>query len=165
MVLCIIMAAPVAFGIVGSRRRNTLHDRRIVLNLVELLVSKFGDGLVIVSGGCPKGADAFAEEAAKLLSVKTDITPVDKEGITSKWDFTKRAFARNRIVAERSKQGLFCLVADDRKGGTENTICHALELKIPVFLINNSGEVFLSQDGSFPKCEPAVRLLDLKSID
>jgi hypothetical protein len=135
----------------------------MVLNLVELLLGRYGTDLVIVSGGCPQGADAFAEEAARLMQVKTDITPVDKKGITSKWDFTKRAFARNRVVAERSRNGLFCLVAEDRTGGTENTILHALELKIPVFLVNNSGEVFLSQDGRIPTCEPAVRLLDLKS--
>lgn len=157
------MDRPFVFGIVGSRRRKSLQDRRIVFNLVELLLGRCGSNLIIVSGGCPDGADAFAEEAAKLFGVKTDISPIDKEGIKNRWDFTKKAYARNRVVAERSKSGLFCLVAEDRKGGTENTIEHALELKTPVFLVNNSGEVFLSQDGRIPNCEPAVRLLDLKS--
>lgn len=153
-----------AYGIVGSRRRNTLQDRQIVFNLVELLLGKHGTDLVIVSGGCPKGADAFAEDAAQLSKIKTRIFPVDRTGVETKWDFRQKAFARNRLVAEASRNGLFCLTAEDRTGGTENTIQHALEFQVPVFLVTNSGAVFLSlADGSLPKCEPVVCLLDLKS--
>jgi len=166
------MDRPFAFGIVGSRRRNTLHDRQIVFRLIDWLAQTHGgmgaENITIVSGGCEKGADWFAKEYAFIIceNVFEYIEfPIDKKGITGKWDFTKRAFARNRLVAERSRNGLFCLVSEDRTGGTENAIGHALELQVPVFLVNNLGEVFLSQDGKFPQCEPAARLLDLKFID
>lgn len=151
---------PYKAGIVGSRRRNTLHDRKIVFRLVELLLGKFGrDGLVIVSGGCPKGADLFAEEGARVHGVRTEIYPVDRKGVTTKWEFRQAAFARNKTVAEMST-GLFCLVSSDRTGGTENTVGHMLELKRPVFLLNEAGEIYLArEDGSFPLCDPAVRLL------
>ena len=158
------------FGVVGSRRRNTLHDRKIVFRLIAWLYGQHrgATGFTIVSGGCPQGADAFAKECAlKLFDPPLDYVefPIDKTGVSNRWEFTKRAYARNRLVAEKSWDGLYCLVADDRTGGTENTIKQALELKTPVFLVTNSGEVFLSQDGRIPTCDPVVRLLDLKSTD
>lgn len=148
-------------GIVGSRRRNTLHDRKIVFRLVEWLYQRAGSGLTIVSGGCPKGADAFAEEVADLHvpPIAKQIYPIDKEGIASRWEFTERAFARNRLVAQDSTE-LYPLVHSDRTGGTENTVGHALKLKVPVFLVNDQGEVYLSLDGDFPTCAPVVSLLD-----
>jgi predicted Rossmann fold nucleotide-binding protein DprA/Smf involved in DNA uptake len=164
------MDRPFAFGVVGSRRRNTLHDRKIVFRLIAWLYGQHrgSTGFTIVSGGCPKGADAFAKEFCKLgFEPGLDYFefPIDKTGVENKWEFTKRAFARNRLVAEKSWSGIFCLVSEDRTGGTENTIQHALDLQVPVYLVLNSGEVFLSKDGSLPKCDPVVRLLDLKSTD
>ena len=49
-------------GIVGSRRRNSIEDFHLVkAKFFELY--KAGD--MIVSGGCPQGADAMAEKIAK----------------------------------------------------------------------------------------------------
>lgn len=159
------MDRPCVVGVVGSRRRNTLHDRKIVFRLLAWLYGQHkGDtGFTIVSGGCPKGADAFAKEfALKMFDPPLDYVefPIDKEGVANRWEFTKRAYARNRLVAEKSWSGLYCLVASDRTGGTENTIEQCLELKNPVYLVNDSGEVYLSTDGAFPTCDPVVRLLD-----
>lgn len=148
-------------AIVGSRRRATLTDREIVLHLVKRLAGSVYD-ITIVSGGCPKSADEFAEEAAKIYGVPTLIFPIDKEGITARWQFTQRAHARNRKVAEASDI-LFCLVHESRTGGTENTIKHALELKKEVYLVNEKGEIYLSTDGSYPKCAPWADLLDSNS--
>ena len=119
----------------------------------------------IVSGGCPQGADAFAEDAARLFEPPLDMVvfPIDKKGTTTKWEFTQKAFERNRLVAEKCSE-LFALISEDRTGGTENTIKHALELKKPVYLVFPDGSVYLSMDGTKPTCEPVVRLLDLKSI-
>jgi hypothetical protein len=131
-------------------------------------------GFIVVSGGAKQGADTFAKEFA--LEVMTPPLafiefPIDRGGLP--WDtdrslayrmFTERAHARNRQIAERARDGVYCLVAEDRKGGTENTIKHALELKTPVFLVNNSGDVFLSRDGEFPTCAPVARLLDSNFI-
>jgi hypothetical protein len=150
-------------GVVGSRRRNNLNDRRIVLRLVEWLLTT-RKHVSLASGGCPQGADAFAEEAARVLQPNVDITVfnIDKTGVSTRWDFTKRAYERNRLIAQNSDE-LFALVAEDRTGGTENTIKHALEFKTPVYLITTSGAVYLSSDGSLPTCDPVVRLLDSKS--
>lgn len=151
-------------GIVGSRRRKSLTDRQMVLRLVEWLKDRYSgrSRLVLVSGGCPEGADHFMEEAARIHGVETDIHPINKEGIKNKWDFTQRAFARNKIIAERSRV-LFCLVSPDRTGGTENTILHGLELRRTIFLVMESGDVYLLKDGN-PTCDAVVNLLDLKSI-
>jgi len=153
-------------GIVGSRRRASLADRKMVLRLVEWLKDRYSgrSRLVIVSGGCPTGADEFAMFAAELFGVETDIYPIDDTGVKNKWDFTQKAFARNRMVAEKS-DSLFCFVHSSRTGGTENTIQHALELKKKVFLVSETGEVYLSLDGNFTKCESVANLLGLKSTD
>lgn len=145
-------------GIVGSRRRNTLRDIKIVNRLVEWLLEKH-ETVVIVSGGCPQGADAFAERAAELWGTPKRIYHIDKEGANTRWEFTNRAYSRNKKIAETST-AVFALVSEDRTGGTENTIKHALDLKRPVFLITTSGDVYLSPDGKMPTCDPEVRLLD-----
>ena len=145
-------------GIVGSRRRNTFHDRRIVNALIDWLIRKYSQ-VVLVSGGCAQGADTFAEEAADIYGITKLIFPIDRKDITSRWEFTKLAYERNKVVAQNST-AVYALVTEDRTGGTENTVEHALKLQKPVYLITNSGEVYLSQDGSLPKCDPVVRLLD-----
>jgi len=157
------METPLRVGIVGSRRRATLFDRKIVHRLVEWLVRDVSQ-IVIVSGGCPIGADAFAEEAAKLYGLPTKIFPIDKTGVSTKWQFTTKAYERNAKIAENSEK-LYALISDDRTGGTENTIKHALELGKPVYLVTSNGEVYLSKDGQNSICAPEVRLLDLNFTD
>ena len=44
-------------GIVGSRRRNSPEDFLLVQ---EAFCQIYEEGDIIVSGGCPKGGDAFA---------------------------------------------------------------------------------------------------------
>jgi predicted Rossmann fold nucleotide-binding protein DprA/Smf involved in DNA uptake len=153
-------------GIVGSRRRASVLDRKMVLRLVEWLKNRYTgrSRLVLVSGGCPTGADEFARFAAELFDVEMEVFPIDDTGVKNKWEFTQRAFARNRMIAEKS-DSLFCFVHSSRTGGTENTIQHALELKKKVFLVSETGEAYLSLDGKFPTCESAANLLGLKSTD
>jgi hypothetical protein len=153
-------------GVVGSRRRASILDRKMVLRLVEWLKDRYSSRsrLVLVSGGCPVGADEFTRFAAELFDVEMEIFPIDDKGVKNKWEFTQKAFARNRVIAERSEI-LFCFVHSSRTGGTENTIKHALELKKKVFLVSETGEVYLSLDGTFPTCASAANLLGLKSTD
>lgn len=129
-------------AIVGSRRRNTLRDRKIVFDLVDRLVKENPDrNVVIVSGGCRSGADAFAEEAADLGHIDKQIFPVPKfPPIESRWEFRKRAYARNKLVAEACDV-IYALVYPDRKGGTENTIEHAEKLDKKIFLVNIFGKI------------------------
>jgi predicted Rossmann fold nucleotide-binding protein DprA/Smf involved in DNA uptake len=132
-------------AIVGSRRRSTLRDRQIVIDLVELLVKAHGD-VTIVSGGCPKGADAFAEEAAKIFGLPMIIHPVPRDPpIRSRGEFAARAFARNEIVANDCDI-MYAFVAPDRKGGTENTVEHGIRLGKKVFLVDDHGFVYLSPE-------------------
>lgn len=101
--------------------------------------------MVIVSGGCPKGADAFAEEAADVFGLRTIVHPVPREPpIESKQDFRTRAFARNGLVARDSDE-VYALVHASRTGGTENTVTQARSLGRRTFLVDDFGRVYLSQ--------------------
>lgn len=113
-------------GIVGSRRRNTYQDLSI---LREKLHSIFKVDDRIVSGGCPQGADAFAERLAKEFQCTITIhyPPWDRLGNAA-------GFSRNSFIAEDCDI-LLALPASDRKGGTEDTIAKALKLGKEVILL------------------------------
>jgi hypothetical protein len=100
-------------GIVGSRRRNTVDDLQHVKSAFAVIY-KYGDALV--SGGCPKGADRFAELVAKEYKIPITIHHAE-------WKMLgKRAgIARNGLIA-RDADVLIACVATDRTGGTEDTI-------------------------------------------
>lgn len=105
-------------GIVGSRRRNTGEDYLIlVARVLELQPD------MIISGGCPKGADKFAEEIAKDLGIAIVIYhPELEDGKKHPYhEIVKANYARNKLIAAYSDY-LIALVAPDRRGGTENTI-------------------------------------------
>lgn len=100
-------------GIIGSRRRDTVYDLELVRRAVTE-VFELGDRLV--SGGCPRGGDRFAEEIARWLQCTITIHHAE-------WDrLGKRAgFVRNGDIA-RDADILIACVAHDRTGGTEDTI-------------------------------------------
>lgn len=99
-------------GIIGSRRRDSLADYEKVRNAL-LSVYKLGD--TIVSGGCPKGGDRFAEALAANFNIPIRIYPAD-------WSLGRHAgFLRNTDIARESDVLIAC-VALDRLGGTEDTI-------------------------------------------
>jgi hypothetical protein len=107
-------------GIVGSRRRDSCEDYKKVWDkFIEIY--KLGD--IIVSGGCPKGGDRFAELIAKKAQVPIMI-------YYAQWDrFGKGAgFMRNSDIAKDSDTLIAC-VAEDRTGGTEDTIRKYLAYK------------------------------------
>ena len=99
-------------GIVGSRRRNTFNDKHAVEHAFWKIYD-YGDR--IVSGGCPRGADAFAEKIAKDNGIPILLFYPD-------WSKGRWAgFARNTEIAKQADMLIAC-VADDRKGGTEDTV-------------------------------------------
>lgn len=106
-------------GIVGSRRRNGAPDMKAI---EEVLLTNYEDGDRIVSGGCPVGADCFAEYLAKKHQIPILIH-------YAKWSkYGNRAgFVRNNDIA-RDADLLIACVAEDRKGGTEDTIQKFLNL-------------------------------------
>jgi hypothetical protein len=100
-------------GIIGTRRRDTSAAYKLVEDKFNEI---YKDGDWIVSGGCEKGGDRFAEVIAK----KTGI-PI----IIFYPNYTRYGrgapFLRNTTVADKSDILIAC-VAPDRKGGTEDTI-------------------------------------------
>lgn len=101
-----------AIGIIGSRRRNSRGD---FLAVEKCFLSLFQEGDIIVSGGCPKGGDRFAEILAKRYRAPISVYRPD-------WKLGKHAgFLRNSNIAKASHVLIAC-VASDRRGGTEDTI-------------------------------------------
>lgn len=100
-------------GIVGSRRRDGLAD---LAKTERAFRQVYQEGNTIVSGGCPKGGDRFAEILAKQLNIPIKVHPAE-------WSVYGRGagFRRNQFIADDADV-LIAVVADDRTGGTEDTI-------------------------------------------
>lgn len=140
-------------GIVGSRRRATLIDRRIVFDIIHMLVATNPDmQIVLVSGACPKGADSFAAEHAKIFGTQIKEFPVPKKKYAHKGEWVAEAFARNRLIVENSDV-IFALRAADKTGGTENTIKHAQELKKKTYEVDENGNLLLIVAGEQSRVE------------
>ena len=109
-------------GIVGSRRRNIEEDKNILRQaLIKLIENGYASSLV--SGGCPKGADKFAEELAEelILPIKIFKPKFEEMKNQTRWEYARVCFERNTLIAMESDI-LIAVVALDRKGGTEDTI-------------------------------------------
>ena len=113
-------------GIIGSRRRDSEEDFK---KCEEAFLSVYEPGDEIVSGGCPKGGDKFAEILAKKHQVTIKI-------YYAQWNKIGRGagFARNTYIAKDSDVLIAC-VSYDRKGGTENTIKTFLKTKSAEMLL------------------------------
>lgn len=99
-------------GIVGSRRRDTLEDYDKTL---AAFFEVYNKGDTIVSGGCPRGGDRFAELISKDEDIPIKIHRAD-------WSVGRHAgFLRNGLIAGDADV-LIAVVAPDRTGGTEDTI-------------------------------------------
>lgn len=132
----VIQRKPKVIGIVGSRRRASVEDQR-------LLVAKFAEvyrvGDSVVSGGCPTGGDRFADDLARYwgLTMTTHYPDWNNRKGEINTDETARrvaGFVRNTRIAEDCDV-LIALVADDRTGGTEDTVKKATKLGRQVILV------------------------------
>jgi len=104
-------------GIIGSRRRNTLSDKKLIEEELIKLINEYGrDNIKICSGGCSKGGDRFAEILASEYKIPILIH-------RAKWGEQGRiaGFIRNSYIAKDSDI-LIAVVSNDRTGGTEDTI-------------------------------------------
>jgi len=100
-------------GIVGSRRRAHPSDYNALILTFKAI---YEQGDTIVSGGCPKGGDNFAERIAKKMGLSITIHYPDWEGRGK-----PAGFQRNTLIANDCDV-LIAVVASDRTGGTEDTI-------------------------------------------
>ena len=117
-------------GIVGSRKRT---DQETVRAIVAGLPS---DAVVVSGGAC--GVDAWAAAAARARGLQVVEHLPDMAGAVTRWERTERFYARNAQIAEGCDR-LVALVADDRKGGTEDTIRRARRLGRPVEVVRCDG--------------------------
>jgi hypothetical protein len=103
-------------GIIGSRKRDSLADFMLVCKKVIELKPD-----VIVSGGCKRGGDRFAEIIADNFFIPKEIHHPD----WNKYPYEKNKYAalfiRNTKIADGIDK-LVALVCKERKGGTEDTI-------------------------------------------
>ena len=100
-------------GIVGTRRRDSFEAYdKVKAKFFEI----YQDGDWIVSGGCPKGGDRFAEKLAKENGIPIII-------FYPNWTKNGRGagLVRNSDIASHASVLIAC-VASDRTGGTEDTI-------------------------------------------
>jgi hypothetical protein len=104
---------PLKIGIIGSRRRDEAED---FYTVERAFWDVYEDGCWIVSGGCPKGGDAFAKRIHQMRRIPYLEFPPN-------WEKHGKAagFVRNTDIADNSDILIAC-VAPDRKGGTEDTI-------------------------------------------
>ena len=108
--------------IIGTRTRNTQEDYKTVYNEFKKWYNK---DVKIVSGGCKKGGDRFAELIAKKLNIPIIIHyPVLPESGSPRWAYAKANYERNTVVANETKEDTVTIacVSPNRKGGTEDTI-------------------------------------------
>lgn len=100
-------------GIIGSRSRDTEADFHTVYDAFRLI---FEEGDRIVSGGCPKGGDRFADRIAKVrgLTIITHYPDWARFGIQA-------GFARNTNIV-RDADVLIACIPTSGSQGTQDTI-------------------------------------------
>lgn len=131
----------IIIGVVGSRRRNTDRDYDLVLDRVWHVIKKIrkeqgleearipiSECFKICSGGCRTGADSFVHNIAERIGITfykhLPVLPENYEelpGQYKKWAYAKACYTRNTLIAKDSHILVAC-VAEDRTGGTEDTI-------------------------------------------
>jgi hypothetical protein len=130
-------------GIIGSRRRDGLVDLEACR---KVFLSVYQEGDIVVSGGCPKGGDRFAEIFIKEYNIPADRviihypdkSKLDPEKLKKnpRWAYAEINYARNTLIA-RDSDVLICVVASDRTGGTEDTIKKAIKMGKVIKLVED----------------------------
>jgi len=109
-------------GIVGSRKRNSLADKRLIESEIRRL-----NPSELVSGGCSLGADRFAEELSHEMSIPIKVFRPKLGPKMTYVQAVKAYYERNGRIAEYCDV-LVAAVSPERRGGTEDTIRKAKKL-------------------------------------
>ena len=130
-------------GIVGAR---TYTNKRKIKEFVFKLKQKFGDGVEIISGGQPKGADGLAKKYALEFDLKyVEFPPshynhnmhcILPVGEYNKPYYVSNFFKRNKQIAEYSNIIVAFIPTGVESRGTMDTVGHAKKLKKMVKIIN-----------------------------
>ena len=113
--------------IIGSRRRNSSDD---MIQVWYEFRKWYEDGDIIVSGGCPKGGDRFAEIIAEKMGLTEENgkliihLPKKPPRNSPKYIWAKAMYERNTVVANEAEPDTIVIAccSCDRTGGTEDTI-------------------------------------------
>ena len=112
-------------AVVGSRRRL---DKEKVYALIESLNKTD----TVISGGC-EGVDTWAIEKAQELGLNYQVITPSLRGLTDYFEICEAYYRRNKFIADNCDI-MYAFVAKDRKGGTENSIKWAKQLKKKVII-------------------------------
>ena len=129
-------------GIVGSRK---YENKRKIKETIFNLKQKFGNNLVIFSGGCPDGADKYAKKYALELdcqyvevnpshTIKNLYSYMRKDWYGKKYSI-KNFFVRNKILAKSIDKLIAFVPEGDNASGTASTVKYAMEFNKKVVVI------------------------------
>lgn len=113
---------PKAIGIIGTRKRDSIVDFLKVARVFEYL---YYPGDLIVSGGCKRGGDRFAEILADIVRIEPTLYLPDESKLDTslnyKAAYAKICYERDKLIARHSDELIAC-VSPERTGGTEYTL-------------------------------------------
>lgn len=119
--------------IIGSRSRDTEEDFKVVYDEFK---KWYKDGDIIISGGCPKGGDRFAEVIAGRLGMTENNgkliihRPIKPPKGSPKYIWAKVFYDRNTIVAKEAEDDtvtIACISKTKTGGGTGDTLSKITE--------------------------------------
>ena len=130
-------------GIIGSRE---YENRKKIKDTVFRLISKFGDELTVVSGGCKDGADKYAKKYALELGCKyIEFNPAHtvynlysacSENFYNKPYTPKNFFVRNTMLAKYVDR-IFAFVPNGVKSnGTHHALNEAKKYRKKCIIID-----------------------------
>ena len=119
--------------IIGSRSRDTSEDFKLVYDEFK---KWYSDGDLIISGGCRKGGDRFAEIIASRLGMTEENgqliihRPKKPSKDSPKYIWAKAFYDRNTVVAKEAEDNtvtIACISKTKTGGGTGDTLSKITE--------------------------------------
>ena len=129
-------------GIVGSRR---YENRKKIKDFIFELRRKFGNDLIVISGGCKNGADRYAKKYALELDVQYEEYPpfheihnlycVLPENLYGREYSVSNYFVRNKQIAKNSDIIVGFIPENAESSGTASTLKYAKKFNKKTLII------------------------------